>query len=270
MRNLILAIVVLSSLNFGSRLHAQEKVDLAKELREIKSEIKGLKDEVAEVREALNFILQIFERSAADRMPVKDATIENPGAQIDDPSMGKIDAPVTMIEFMDYQCGYCAEFHQKILPEIKKALIDTGKLRYVIMDFPLEMHAAAAPAASLAGCAAKQGKFWEIHDTLFKFPESVADGKFELVTSKVPEIDATKLTTCLQGEEYRTTEKDGQILPGREAAEDLAYGVALGINSTPSFVLYNSKQLGKEVKAKIVSGAQDPKVFSEIVDELSK
>ncbi len=86
----------------------------------------------------------------------------------DDPVLGKSDAPVTIIEFSDFQCPYCLRWWEETLPQIKQAYIDTGKVRLIYRDFPLAFHPGAEPAALAANCAHEQGKYWEMHDKIFE------------------------------------------------------------------------------------------------------
>ena len=85
----------------------------------------------------------------------------------DDPVLGNANAPVTIIEFSDYQCPFCFSFWKQTLPQIKKDYIDTGKVKFVYRDFPLNIHAMAEPSARAANCAGEQGKYWEYHDKIF-------------------------------------------------------------------------------------------------------
>ena len=77
-------------------------------------------------------------------------------------ALGRPDAPLTMVEFTDLQCPFCRQYMLTTFDEIKKNWIDTGKLRYISRDFPLEFHPQAMPAARAARCAGEQGKFWEM------------------------------------------------------------------------------------------------------------
>jgi len=88
--------------------------------------------------------------------------------------MGKKDAPVTMIEFSDYQCPFCRRFFETTLPTLKAEYVETGKVRYVFRDFPLDqIHPHARKAAEAAHCAGDQGKYWEMHDLLFQNPQAL-------------------------------------------------------------------------------------------------
>ena len=81
--------------------------------------------------------------------------------------LGREDAPVTIIEFTDLQCPYCARFATQTFPRLKHDYIETGKLRYSSMDFPLPFHDFALPAAIASRCAGEQGRFWDYREALF-------------------------------------------------------------------------------------------------------
>ncbi len=86
-----------------------------------------------------------------------------------DPTLGKKDAPIVMLEFSDFQCPFCGKFFRDTFPKIKKDYIDTGKVYFVYKDFPLsQIHAMAHKAAEAGNCANEQGKFWEYHNKLFE------------------------------------------------------------------------------------------------------
>ena len=104
----------------------------------------------------------------------------------DDPVLGDPKARVTIIEFGDYQCPSCRLFWQDVQPRLKKDYIDTGKVRLVFRDFPvLEIHPEAAVASQAAQCAGDQGKYWEMHDKLFREQYNRGDG---VVRFKVPDL----------------------------------------------------------------------------------
>jgi len=87
----------------------------------------------------------------------------------DDPVKGDPNAPVTVIEFSDFQCPFCSRFFQQTLPLLEENYVDTGKIKFVYKDMPLDnLHPNARPAHIAAECADEQGKFWEYHDILFE------------------------------------------------------------------------------------------------------
>ena len=145
------------------------------------------------------------------------------GAQV----LGRADAPLTMVEYADYECGYCQQYHGSVFLQLKRDFIDTGKLRYVVRDFPLPMHRQAVPAARAARCAAEQGKFWEMREVLFKgdapHPEAIAEAGARLG------MDGARLRACATG-----TSQDAGI------RSDIAAAQAAGVTATPTFVLGRS------------------------------
>ncbi|NIP30380.1 MAG: thioredoxin domain-containing protein, partial [Candidatus Dadabacteria bacterium] len=96
----------------------------------------------------------------------------------DDPIKGDLNAPVTIVEFSDYECPFCKRNHDQVFTKLKQEYIDSGKVRYVFRDYPLGFHKKAVPAAIAANCAGEQGKYWEINDFLFQSRANLADEKY--------------------------------------------------------------------------------------------
>ena len=127
-----------------------------------------------------------------------------PGAD-DDPSLGDENAPLTLIEFSDFQCPFCKKFHDKILPEIRRDFIDTGLVRLVYRDFPLmeyPTHSMAERAAEAAECAHEQGKFWEYHDKIFEKPRQITDSILKIYVNEL-DLDAYEFELCTTSRKYR-------------------------------------------------------------------
>jgi len=174
-----------------------------------------------------------------------------------DPSKGSKTAVLTIVEYTDYQCPYCARHSKSVLPEIQKNFIDTGKVRYVLRDYPLPFHSHASKAAEAAHCAGDQGKYWEMHDALF-------DNQKALGADKLPEyakaigVDVAKFDACLASNSYKQR-VDANISDGKKA----------GISGTPSFVIGFTGVGGNEVKGeKLIRGAAGYEVFQKAFEEL--
>jgi len=103
----------------------------------------------------------------------------------DDPVKGDLNAPVTIIEFSDFQCPYCGRFFKSTLTEIERDYIKTGKVRYVFRDFPLDFHKQAPKASEAANCAGEQGKYWEMHDKLFENQNALMVDKLRQYAAEV-------------------------------------------------------------------------------------
>lgn len=151
-------------------------------------------------------------------------------------SMGREDAPVVMYEFADFQCPACGQFATFMTPLIKERLVNTGVVRYVYYDFPLQQHPHAFVAARAGRCANEQGKFWEYHDLLYARQStwagmrSAVDYFVELGgEAGIPDPDAFE--SCVQSTRFQ-----------EEVSRSLGLGEALGVNSTPSIFL-NGKRV---------------------------
>ncbi|MBT3240884.1 MAG: DsbA family protein [Chloroflexi bacterium] len=166
----------------------------------------------------------------------------------EDPSYGPDDAPVTIIEFSDYECPYCRRhFLETAGPLLEKY---EGQIRLVFKDFPLtSIHPNAIPAAVAALCSKEQGEYWNFHDLLFEGSLGLSEGAY-LGYAEFLELDSESFSECLSSERY--VEK---------VNENLDYGVNLGVRSTPTFF----------VNGIPLVGAQPLDVFVEVIDsELAK
>jgi protein-disulfide isomerase len=169
-------------------------------------------------------------------------------------SIGRQDAPLTLVEFTDYQCPFCRQFHITTLEELKKNYIDTGKLRFMSLDFPLDMHQNARRAAGAARCAGDQGRFWELRNVMIVNANEL---KLENLLTYATDLklDVDKFRTCVELDKYRA-EVDWQ----------LAEGQAIGVSGTPSFVLGRSGT--DKLDGIRLVGAMPYSVFDEKIKEL--
>ena len=177
----------------------------------------------------------------------------------DDPVKGDSNAPITMIEFSDFQCPFCARFFTETLPLIQKNYIDTGKVKFVYRDFPLpDIHQNAIPAAIAAECADEQGMFWEYHNKIFEnqllwqdLDKQNVVRTFEQFAEELV-LDTNTFNTCLESAKYLD-----------EVQNDLNDGVSYGVTGTPGFFIGNEK-----IGYGMVSGAQPYAAFQQVFDQL--
>ncbi|MDF2379070.1 MAG: DsbA family protein [Candidatus Gracilibacteria bacterium] len=174
----------------------------------------------------------------------------------DDPFMGSNNAPVTIVEFSDYQCPFCQRHTNQTLPLIKENYVDTGKVKYVYRDFPLGFHAAAGPAAEAANCAREQGGdkvYFDMHTIIFdaqnKLGSAVLSELFSGFASGLG-LDVASFDTCFSSGKYKS-----------EVENDYAEGSQFGVSGTPGFVL-----IGADGSKKVISGAQPYSVFKNEID----
>jgi protein-disulfide isomerase len=145
--------------------------------------------------------------------------------QPDEESQGSPTAPITVVEFTDYQCPYCRRFQAETWPQLKKNYVDTGKVRFIVRDLPLDFHPAARPAAQAAHCAAEQHKFWPMHEALLGGPADLLAGGIDRRAHAVG-LDLVRLHACVASGKY-------SFAIARNGSE----ADALGLNGTPSFVI---------------------------------
>ena len=115
---------------------------------------------------------------------------------------GNAAAPVTVFEMADFQCPVCSRFVREEFPALEREYIATGKVKWVFVNFPLPMHPNAEPAAELAMCAAKQNRFWAMHDLLYRHQESWAElkepGVYFLGLADSARTDRAQMVQCLR------------------------------------------------------------------------
>jgi protein-disulfide isomerase len=163
----------------------------------------------------------------------------------DDPSVGPADAPITIVEFSDFQCPYC----KLSVPLIKEILAKySGKVRVVYRDYPGPNHPHAQQAAEAAQCAGDQGKFWEYHDSLFDHQEPGTGWNFVELAKEIG-LNQDAFATCLNTERYR-----------EEVAKDLHDALTLGVTSTPTFFINGRPLVGAKPFAE----------FQAVIDTLLK
>jgi protein-disulfide isomerase len=136
-----------------------------------KSAEEGITREQAnQILEELRQIRQLLEKQA-DNKPGQPAAAKAHLHLEGAPMLGSKDAPVTMVEFTDYQCPFCQRFHMQVYSLLKKDFIDTGKVRFYSRDLPIEsLHPNAIRAAQAARCAGDQGQFWQLRDVMATHP----------------------------------------------------------------------------------------------------
>ena len=170
------------------------------------------------------------------------------------PIIGNPSATITIVEWGDYQCTFCYKFHQSTMNTIKQDFIETGKVKLVFKDFPLNGPDSVL-AAEAAHCAQDQGKYWQYHDELYKNWGGERTGwitrdsldKFATTVS----VDLEKFDKCFDDHKY--LERVNQMYE---------FGREIGIDATPSFLVFSNEKIIK------IIGNQPLEVFLKSLDEL--
>lgn len=148
--------------------------------------------------------------------------------------LGNEDAPITMVEFIDFQCPFCKRFADDTFVKLKKEYIDTGKLRYISRNLPLAFHGQAKEAAQAAQCAGDQNKFWPMRQTLLDNSRDLSSDSIRRY-AKDNSLNMKKFKKCLAADKYSDL-----------VEQDLSDANNAGITGTPSFVVGTETEDGIE------------------------
>jgi protein-disulfide isomerase len=249
-----LSVLLLLFLVPAGRAFGQESNQKQDSNQKLEEEIQALKRGQEEIfRQLAEIKLLLQARQVAPAAPnIRDVPIELNGH----PIQGREDAKLTMIEFSDYQCPYCGRHAREVEPQIQKEYIDTGKLRHVFFDMPLEsIHKFAFRAAEAVRCAEAQGKFWEMHDRLFANQQALDKLSDQ---AKALGLDVPKFDACMKSNQFV-----GAI------RQDMAVAQKLGVSGTPSFLLAqtDTKIPEKVTGFELLRGALPFASFKAVIDK---
>jgi protein-disulfide isomerase len=223
------------------------------------AQLEALQQEIQALREGqkrLEAELEAVKKLAVDRhtSQLQDTVLSIEGS----PFKGESRAKVTVVEFSDYQCPFCARHARETLAALEASYIRTGKIRYVFQDFPIaSLHPQAFKAHESAHCAGEQGKYWEMHHRLFENQKALTVTDLRAHAASLG-LDAGRFGECLN--------------EGRHAAairQRLAQGKKATVRGTPTFFVGLTDADQSTVRVvKVIRGAQRYQVFKEAIDEL--
>lgn len=172
------------------------------------------------------------------------------------PALGPADAPVTLVEFSDYECPFCIRHFQQTMPQIDATYIRTGKIRYVFQDFPIDQnHPEAIRAHEAAHCALEQQKYWDLHFRLFSKPG----------THTASDLEGRAQEAGLSLGDFRTCVASGRTIANIRRSADVA--VRLGADGTPAFFVGVRDLATDKVRVvRTLMGAQPFSVFQDALD----
>ena len=170
-----------------------------------------------------------------------------------EPTLGHASAPLTIVEFSDFECSYCRRFHEQVMPQLKSEYIDTGLVRFVHKDLPLPFHPHAMPAAAAARCAGEQNRFWAMYAALFD-QQNCLSCKGVLSIAGEEELDTTTLQSCM---ERKATVA---VINANRSEASLH-----NISATPTFVI-GPTQSDETLEGRVVEGALPWNIFKSTID----
>ena len=239
---IVLLISLMSLLLVAGCANKNKLDDLADGQKEISAGITAVEKRLNAIEENQKETMKLFKprRAAADynrvyKIPVGSSAVK-----------GKKDAPVTIVEFVDFECPYCARFHP---PMVEAAKAYPGKVNYIIKNFPLNFHKNAMSSAKAAFAAGEQGKYSEMADALLLNGKSLSEEKYEELAKSLG-LDVDKFL-----KDYK--EKDAQWED--YIKKDMALGAKVGVRGTPSFYINGKK-----------TRARDTVSFKKEIDQILK
>lgn len=206
---------------------------------------------MAELRELR---ARVEKLSAAPRRPAEatPTTVTVPTGN--SPSLGRADAPLVLVEFTDFQCGFCKRFHDTTMHEVIRNFVDTGKLRLVSRSLPLAFHTNAPAAALAALCAHEQGQFWPMRDKLFSNIAALTQSNFVRYAEQL-QLNVPAFQRCLDARTYSS-----------QIERDSADAAGANITGTPTFVL--GRATGTNVTGQLMVGARPYPQFAAEINKM--
>lgn len=223
----------------------------SEEIGELKQELRLLRQDQQAMRERLSTLSQMLQYGQPQRRR-QAVTVGTDGAA----ARGSDDAPVTIVEFSDFQCPFCRRHFRAAMPKLIDDYVEPGTVRYVVRDFPLEViHPAAFGAAVAARCAGEQGSYWAMHDRLFEMQETLPDRNW-VGHAEGLGLDTARFRSCLDNEAVAAAVRRDQS----EAAN-------AGATGTPTFFVGRSRPGESTIRAsRVIRGAQPYRVFEQAIE----
>lgn len=169
--------------------------------------------------------------------------------------LGKADAPLTLINYTDYQCPFCNRFDTTTFAELKKNYIDTGKLRYIVRDYPLPFHQQASKAAQATRCAGEQGKYWQMRETLVSNKEKLDPDSLSGYAKELG-LNMGQYDSCMASDRFPS-----------ELKSEMDYAGTLGVTGTPTFFI--GKTSKDVMEGQKIVGAQPYGSFEAVIKQLA-
>lgn len=225
----------------------------------IRKDLDALKEGQVAIQKDLQEIKKLLAARPAAPVAGPDKALDAIINVAGEPFKGKKDAKLTLVEFSEYQCPFCGRHVRDTYPTLDKEYVQTGKVKYVFRDLPLEsIHKNAFKAAEATHCAGEQGKFWELHDRLFENQKALEPASLTTYAQAIG-VDAKKFQACLDGGKYAA-----------DIRKDMADAAKYGITGTPTTVIGLTEPNGSTIKVlKVLRGAQPIAAFKDALDSLA-
>ena len=253
MKNIVITLIAISLLIFSlSAWSASTK----EEIIALQAQVEAMQNDLTEIKKMLKDT-----KAAPAPRAAQPAFKEQEISIGTSPYKGKVDATVTLVEYSDYQCPFCARNYRDVMPTLVKEYVDTGKLKFVMREKPIpSLHRNAVNASKAAVCAGGQGKYWEMHNMLFENQRELGIANLKVFAETIG-LDTAKFNVCIESEEVK-----------KRVNADIASGEKLGIRGTPGFFLglTDPSDSNKANLSVFIKGARPVGDFKQAIDDLLK
>jgi protein-disulfide isomerase len=229
---------------------SQVKDQPQSDLSALRTDIRALQAEQQQIITRLDELKQLLQPNSPPPPQISSVSVRGERFR------GESGARVALIEYADFECPYCGEYERTAFPQVLSDYIQTGKVKYFYRDLPLPGHARALPAARAARCAGEQGKYWEMHDSLFA-KQNALSAPALLDRAQTLGLDTAKFIECQSSDKY-TADIQKSALEAQK----------MGIDGTPTFFLGVVEPSGDVTIEKRLQGAAPFDVFKTEIDAL--
>ena len=233
----------------------QSKNKTEEDIASLKKQVQALEQGQQQILQELKELRKLLETKAGEPVagPPVVATLNVRG----EPFKGETSAPIAIVEYSDFECPYCGKYTREIYPQIIEHYVKKGKVRYYFRDLPLPFHPNALPAAIAARCAGDQGKFWEMHDSLFANQDALSAKDFADRTAALG-LDQARFSDCISSAKY-----------GGAIRKVVTGARQMGIEGTPAFAIGAIGAGGEVVTiSQVALGANSFEDFKTILDKI--
>ena len=225
--------------------------------RALQGELTAISQQQKQILDQLSELKQLIAANAAARPNPQPAAPPSALAIHQESFRGDSRAQVALIEYADFECPYCGQFEREIYPQLSSDYIESGKVRFSYRDLPLEMHPHAMLAARAARCAGEQGKYWEMHDSLFAKQNLLRQADMPGRALELG-LDQAKFAECLSSDRYMV-----------EINQSASEAHKMGINGTPTFFIGKIDENGQMIHVgKVIMGARPYEAFKSAIDDM--
>ena len=248
LRGAVLVLIFGSAAAWG-----QHPASQTQELRKLQDEVQHLEAQQQQILDSLDELKKLA-RGGGGPPPVKaPEKVSVAGEQF----RGQAGAALAIIEYADFECPFCRRFEHDTWPQIRDTYIKTGKVKYFYRDFPLPFHEHSTSAAQAARCAGEQGKYWEMHDSLFEEPAALSSADVRRRAGALG-IDVTRFDTCVSDSH-----------PGGTIQKSVAEATQMQVSGTPTFLIGTIAPNGDIVNVRqTMVGAYPFAAFKEKIEPL--